>query len=68
VQGTRDGRLLAQVWARRGDGSEVILTAELVRLGYAQVMTIASNVRYTRTFLALQRQSRGEPRGRWPQP
>src|SRR3990172_9662373 len=36
----RSGRLLAYVWLRRDDGGEGMVNAELVRLGYAQVMTI----------------------------
>ena len=64
-QRDRYGRLLAYVWVRREDGGEVMVNAELVRLGYAQVMTIPPNVRYTNTFLALQRQARDEHRGLW---
>jgi micrococcal nuclease len=67
-QRDRYGRLLAYVWLRREDGSEVMVNAELVRLGYAQVMTIPPNVRYTNTFLALQRQARDAHRGLWRQP
>ena len=64
----RYGRLLAYVWVRQDDGSEVMVNAELVRLGYAQVMTIPPNVRYTNTFLAFQRQARDGHRGLWRQP
>lgn len=67
-QRDRYGRLLAYVWVRRPDGNEVMVNAELVRLGYAQVMTIPPNVRYTSTFLALQRRARDEHRGLWRQP
>ncbi len=67
-QRDRYGRLLAYVWVRREDGGEVMVNAELLRLGYAQVMTIPPNVRYTSTFLALQRQARDEHRGLWRQP
>ena len=67
-QRDRYGRLLAYVWVRREDGGEVMVNAELVRLGYAQVMTIPPNVRYTNTFLALQRQARDGHRGLWRQP
>jgi micrococcal nuclease len=49
---TRDryGRLLAYVWA-----GDTMVNAELVRLGYAQVMTVPPNVKYQRLFLELQR-------------
>ena len=67
-QRDRYGRLLAYVWVHRDDGSEVMVNAELVRLGYAQVMTIPPNVRYASTFLALQRQARDAHRGLWRQP
>jgi len=67
-QRDRYGRLLAYVWVRREDGGEVMVNAELVRLGYAQVMTIPPNVRYTNTFLAFQRQARDGHRGLWRQP
>ncbi len=67
-QRDRYGRLLAYVWVSGPDGREVMVNAELVRLGYAQVMTIPPNVRYTSTFLALQRQARDEHRGLWRRP
>jgi len=59
---TRDryGRLLAYVWM---DG--VMVNAELVRLGYAQVMTIPPNVRYQGRFLALEADARAAGRGLW---
>jgi len=64
----RYGRLLAYVWVRQDDGSEVMVNAELVRLGYAQVMTIPPNVRHVGEFIALQRQARDEHRGLWRRP
>ena len=59
---TRDryGRLLAYVWIQ-----EKMVNAELVRLGYAQVMTVPPNVRYQRLFLELQREARAANRGLW---
>src|SRR5688572_11374056 len=36
----RHGRLLAYVWVKRADGAEVMVNAEMVRLGYAQVLTV----------------------------
>ena len=59
---TRDryGRLLAYVWV-----GDTMVNAELVRLGYAQVMTIPPNVRYQDLFVKLQRQARDAHRGLW---
>lgn len=59
---TRDryGRLLAYVWV-----GDVMVNAELVRSGYAQVMTIPPNVRYQALFLQLQREAREAARGLW---
>lgn len=59
---TRDryGRLLAYVWV-----GDVMVNAELVRRGYAQVMTVPPNVRYQTLFLRLQREAREAGRGLW---
>jgi micrococcal nuclease len=59
---TRDryGRLLAYVWI----GSTMV-NAELVRLGYAQVMTVPPNVRHQALFVRLQREARAGHRGLW---
>jgi micrococcal nuclease len=59
----RHGRLLAYVWV-----GETMVNAELVRLGYAQVMTVPPNVRHQALFLALQRQARERGQGLWRQP
>jgi micrococcal nuclease len=56
----RYGRLLAYVWV-----GETMVNAELVRLGYAQVMTVPPNVRYQDLFLKLQREAREAGRGLW---
>ena len=56
----RYGRLLAYVWV-----TDTMVNAEMVRLGYAQVMTVPPNVRYQRLFLALQREARANGRGLW---
>jgi micrococcal nuclease len=56
----RHGRLLAYVWT-----GETMINAELVRLGYAQVMTIPPNVRHQSLFLKLQRDAREARRGLW---
>jgi micrococcal nuclease len=59
----RYGRLLAYVWV-----GDVMINAELVRLGYAQVMTVPPNVRYQSLFLRLQREARAAGRGLWASP
>jgi micrococcal nuclease len=54
------GRLLAYVYV-----GDVMVNAELVRLGYAQVMTIPPNVKYAALFVKLQREARQAARGLW---
>ncbi|PYN75783.1 MAG: hypothetical protein DMD96_27155 [Candidatus Rokuibacteriota bacterium] len=56
----RYGRLLAYVWV-----GELMVNAELVRLGYAQVMTVPPNVRHQELFVKLQREAREAGRGLW---
>jgi micrococcal nuclease len=56
----RYGRLLAYVWI-----GDTMINAELVRLGYAQVMTVPPNVRHQALFLKLQRDARQSNRGLW---
>jgi micrococcal nuclease len=56
----RNGRLLAYVWV-----GGVMVNAELVRRGYAQVMTVPPNVRYEKLFIDLQRDARQSGRGLW---
>jgi micrococcal nuclease len=56
----RYGRVLAYVWI-----GDVMVNAELVRRGYAQVMTVPPNVRYQGLFIDLQRQARERGRGLW---
>lgn len=58
----RYGRLLAYVY-RLPDG--LFVNAELVRRGYAQVLTIPPNVAHAAELLSLQRQARGAERGLW---
>lgn len=59
---TRDrwGRLLAYVWV-----DDTMINAELIRLGYAHVMTVPPNVRYQELFVKLQREAREAGRGLW---
>lgn len=56
----RYGRLLAYVWV-----GDTMVNAELVRQGYAQVMTVPPNVRYQDLFVKLQREAREANRGLW---
>ncbi|HEY3065306.1 MAG TPA: thermonuclease family protein [Methylomirabilota bacterium] len=56
----RYGRLLAYVWV-----GDVMVNAELVSRGYAQVMTVPPNVRYADVFIQLQRDARKAGRGLW---
>jgi micrococcal nuclease len=64
----RYGRLLAYVWVKRADGVEVMVNAELVRLGYAQVMTVPPNVRHAELFRKLAVEARENHRGLWAGP
>ena len=56
----RYGRLLAYVWV-----GDLMVNAELVWRGYAQVMTVPPNVRHQALFLKLQRDAREAGRGLW---
>jgi micrococcal nuclease len=42
-----------------------MVNAELLRLGYAQVMTVPPNVKYAEEFLKLHRGAREAGRGLW---
>jgi micrococcal nuclease len=44
------------------------VNAELVRRGFAQVMTIPPNVRHQALLLKLQREAREANRGLWAEP
>lgn len=60
------GRLLAYVWVRRPHArTRVMANAEMVRRGFAQVMTIPPNVKHQERFLKLQREAREARRGLW---
>jgi len=54
------GRLLAYVYI-----DSLFVNAELIRQGYAQVMTVPPNVRHAEEFVRLQRQARLTNRGLW---
>ena len=58
----RFGRLLAYVYRVR-DG--LFVNAELARLGYAQPLSIAPDVRYADRFAALAGEARRAGRGLW---
>lgn len=64
----RHRRLLAYVWVKRADGVEVMVNAEMVRLGYAQVLTVPPNVRHAETFRKLAAEAREHHRGLWAGP
>ena len=59
----RYGRLLRYVYV-----GNVFVNAELVRLGYAQVVTYPPDVKYQEHFLALQVEAREAGRGLWGAP
>ncbi len=54
-------RTLAYVYLEDG----TMINAELVRLGYATVMTVAPNVKYADKFILLQQEARKKKRGVW---
>jgi micrococcal nuclease len=55
------GRLLAYVYLKDG----TFVNAEIVRQGYASLMTIAPNVKYADLFLKLYQQARETKQGLW---
>ena len=61
-QRDRYGRLLAYVY-RRADG--LFVNAELLRRGYAQLLTIPPNVAHTDEFAAIARDARAGSQGLW---
>jgi len=54
------GRLLAYVYT-----DSLFVNAELIRQGYAQVMTVPPNVRHVEEFIRLQREARRAGEGLW---
>lgn len=58
----RYGRTLAYVY-RYSDG--LFINAELLRGGFASVLTVPPNVMHASSFLTLQRQARADSRGLW---
>ncbi|HJV08386.1 MAG TPA: thermonuclease family protein, partial [Acidimicrobiales bacterium] len=61
-QRDRFGRLLAYVY-RQADG--LFVNAELLRRGFAQLLTIPPNIAHTDEFAALARQARESAQGLW---
>jgi micrococcal nuclease len=61
-QRDRYGRLLAYVY-RRADG--LFVNAELLRGGYAQLLTIPPNIAHTDEFTVIARQAREGSQGLW---
>ncbi|MCS5488864.1 thermonuclease family protein [Algoriphagus limi] len=57
----RYGRTLAYVFLEDG----LFLNADLLKNGYAQVMTVPPNVKYSEMFLKLERKARGNKMGLW---
>lgn len=55
------GRSLAYVYLEDGK----FVNGKIVEEGYAQVMTIAPNVKYAQTFLKLEREAREKAKGLW---
>lgn len=55
------GRTLAYVYLEDG----TFVNAELVKKGYAMVMTVPPNVKYAEKFIKLQRRARNNNRGLW---
>ena len=54
------GRMLAYVYV-----GDLMVNAELVRLGYAHAMTVPPNVAHASRFVSLERQAREAGRGLW---
>lgn len=60
------GRLLRYVWVVDVESStEVMVNAELVRLGYAQVSTYPPDVKYQKYLLRMQEEARAASLGLW---
>ena len=55
------GRLLAYVYLPNGK----MLNEEIVKAGYANIMTVPPNVKHQETFLRAYREARENKRGLW---
>ena len=58
------GRLLGYVYAK-DDDSELMVNAQLIRYGYAVLMTIPPNVKYVERFKAAQKKAQEEKLNIW---
>lgn len=58
-------RLLAYVYISSPDGKSLMVNEELLRQGYAQLLTIPPDVRYTERFKAAAQEAREAKRGLW---
>jgi len=56
----RYGRTLAYVYV-----GKVMVNAELIRMGYAHILTVPPNVKHANLFEAMQREARSARRGLW---
>ena len=63
----RFGRLLRYVWVRSA-GRWTLVNLELVRRGFAQVVTYPPDVKYVDLYLAAQAEARSARRGLWAPP
>lgn len=65
----RYGRLLGYVWRRefKSAGQSIMINEEIVRAGYANVLTIPPNIKYQERFLKAFKDARLHRRGLWSQ-
>jgi micrococcal nuclease len=61
----RFGRLLRNVWLVDDGGSYVLISVELVRLGYAQLSTFPPDVRYVAELTEAQQMAQDDGVGLW---
>lgn len=59
------GRALAYVFIKSDDSEEIFLNAEIIKQGYASLMTFPPNVKYVDLFRKLYRQAQENNRGLW---
>jgi len=69
----RFGRLLAYVWLsepkddNQAEAREKMFNAELLLQGYAALLTVPPNVKYSEMFVIFEREAREARRGKWEQ-
>ncbi len=59
------GRTLAYVFIKSDAAEEIFLNAEIVKQGYASLMTFPPNVKYVDLFRKLYRQAQEDNKGLW---